>query len=122
MRAGSWSTQRSSRQQASGTQTCLGQISLPLRSSRKVHTSMATADTTKVVEADDAVSAPVRALQIGRDYGIGGFFFLLLIFSLASPTFLSGPNLLGILTAASVVSLFALAEALVVIAGAIDLS
>jgi len=84
---------------------------------------MATADTTKVVEADDAVSAPVRALQIGRDYGIGGFFFLLLlIFSLASPTFLSGPNLLGILTAASVVSLFALAEALVVIAGAIDLS
>ncbi|HEX4402850.1 MAG TPA: ABC transporter permease [Galbitalea sp.] len=67
--------------------------------------------------------APVQWLRLGREYGILGFFvLLLLVFGLGSSVFFSVANLVGILTAASVTALFALAEALVVLVGALDLS
>jgi ribose transport system permease protein len=71
----------------------------------------------------DAVPAPVQWLQFSREYGIIGFFVLLLLFfGITSSTFFSLANLVGILTAASITALFALAETLVVLVGALDLS
>lgn len=71
----------------------------------------------------DAVPAAVLWLQVSREYGIIGFFvLLLLLFGITSSTFFSVSNLVGILTAASITALFALGEAIVVLVGALDLS
>lgn len=68
-------------------------------------------------------SPAARWLLIARDFGIIGFWIVLLVFfGLTANRFASLANFLGILNATSVVALFAVAEGLVVMAGLLDLS
>jgi ribose/xylose/arabinose/galactoside ABC-type transport system permease subunit len=68
-------------------------------------------------------SPAARWLLIARDFGIVGFWILLLIFfGITANRFASPANVLGILNATAVVALLAVAEGLVVMAGLLDLS
>ena len=68
-------------------------------------------------------SPAARWLLIARDFGIVGFWIVLLVFfGITANRFASPANFLGILNATAVVALLAVAEGLVVMAGLLDLS
>jgi ribose/xylose/arabinose/galactoside ABC-type transport system permease subunit len=80
-----------------------------------------TAPSIKALSQDESPAA--RWLLIARDFGIVGFWIVLLVFfGITANRFATPQNFLGILNATAVVALLAVAEGLVVMAGLLDLS